>query len=63
MTTTQDHSPCSVSDKKKRVFEEQAVASAVPPMVDHFDITGKLSAKKFFGRKKGELVLSVDGAI
>ena len=62
MTTTQDHSPCSVSDKK-RVFEEQAVASAVPPMVDHFNITGKLSAKKFFGRKKGEFVLSVDGAI
>jgi len=53
-----------VISNKKRVFEEQPVASGVPPVIDHLNVTSKLSAKKFFGRKEGEFVcFCVDGAI
>ena len=43
-----------ISDKK-RMFEDQQVGSGVP-VVDHSNVTSKLSSKKFFGRKGGEYV-------
>ena len=43
-----------ISDKK-RTFEDQQVGSGVP-VVDHSNVTSKLSSKKFFGRKGGEYV-------
>ena len=35
------------------MFEDQQVGSGVP-VVDHLNVTSKLSSKKFFGRKRGE---------
>ena len=38
-----------VMSEKKRMFEDQQVGSGVP-VVDHLNVTSKLSSKKFFGR-------------
>ena len=37
------------------MFEDQQVGSGVP-VVDHLNVTSKLSSKKFCGRKGGECV-------
>ena len=41
--------------EKKRMFEDQQFGSGVP-VVDHLNVTSKLSSKKFCGRKGGEYV-------